>query len=250
MIWSVENELNFINARNLGPARRVGAGPDAGLGGGSEGRPDAADDGRRRRRHASPDAARPRRPLQRPSRSGTTRNWPTKPTRTSRDWTWDQQRPKFIGEELFAAGINPAYAYFGGEAGVPGQDRQPAGRGQGDAGDLAGLPLVRHRRLRFLPAAAPTPTARNTTAGRRAPCWCGSGTLPSPPARRPNAPSASSTTRDSPTRSRSPGRWSLDGQQVATQTTQHKIPPGENEKFDREIADAPGRPAAGGRAGR
>ena len=30
-------------------------------------------------------------------------------------WTWDEKRPKFIGEELFAAGINPAYAYFGGE---------------------------------------------------------------------------------------------------------------------------------------
>jgi beta-galactosidase len=30
-------------------------------------------------------------------------------------WVWDQKRPRFIGEELFAAGINPAYAYFGGE---------------------------------------------------------------------------------------------------------------------------------------
>ncbi len=30
-------------------------------------------------------------------------------------WRWDAKRPRFIGEELFAAGINPAYAYFGGE---------------------------------------------------------------------------------------------------------------------------------------
>ena len=30
-------------------------------------------------------------------------------------WKWDLKRPRFIGEELFAAGINPAYAYFGGE---------------------------------------------------------------------------------------------------------------------------------------
>jgi beta-galactosidase len=30
-------------------------------------------------------------------------------------WRWDAQRPRFIGEELFAVGINPAYAYFGGE---------------------------------------------------------------------------------------------------------------------------------------
>lgn len=31
-------------------------------------------------------------------------------------WTWDQQRPRFIGEDYFAPGINPFdYSYFGGE---------------------------------------------------------------------------------------------------------------------------------------
>ncbi|MGA2034489.1 MAG: glycoside hydrolase family 2 TIM barrel-domain containing protein [Thermoguttaceae bacterium] len=31
-------------------------------------------------------------------------------------WQWDQQRPRFIGEDYFANGINPFdYAYFGGE---------------------------------------------------------------------------------------------------------------------------------------
>ncbi len=30
-------------------------------------------------------------------------------------WVWDQKRPRFIGEELFAQGHNPAYSYFGGE---------------------------------------------------------------------------------------------------------------------------------------
>ena len=30
-------------------------------------------------------------------------------------WEWDQKRPRFIGEELFAEGFNPAYSYFGGE---------------------------------------------------------------------------------------------------------------------------------------
>lgn len=31
-------------------------------------------------------------------------------------WVWDQQRPRFIGEDYFATGINPFdYAYFGGE---------------------------------------------------------------------------------------------------------------------------------------
>ncbi|MGA2064383.1 MAG: hypothetical protein ABSG86_05420 [Thermoguttaceae bacterium] len=32
------------------------------------------------------------------------------------NWTWDEKRPKFSGEELLAAGLNPAYAFFGGEA--------------------------------------------------------------------------------------------------------------------------------------
>ncbi len=36
-------------------------------------------------------------------------------------WEWDQKRPRFIGEELFAAGHNPAYAYFGGEEVFVGQ---------------------------------------------------------------------------------------------------------------------------------
>ena len=31
-------------------------------------------------------------------------------------WTWDQKRPRFLGEDFFATGINPFdYAYFGGE---------------------------------------------------------------------------------------------------------------------------------------
>lgn len=36
-------------------------------------------------------------------------------------WVWDQKRPRFIGEELFAQGHNPAYAYFGGDEVFVGQ---------------------------------------------------------------------------------------------------------------------------------
>ena len=36
-------------------------------------------------------------------------------------WEWDLKRPRFIGEELFAVGHNPAYAYFGGEEVFVGQ---------------------------------------------------------------------------------------------------------------------------------
>lgn len=45
-------------------------------------------------------------------------------------WQWDQQRPRFIGEDYFANGINPFdYAYFGGEETFQGkaQTRRAAG---------------------------------------------------------------------------------------------------------------------------
>jgi beta-galactosidase len=38
-------------------------------------------------------------------------------------WVWDQKRPRFIGEELFAQGHNPDFAYFGGEEVFVGQVR-------------------------------------------------------------------------------------------------------------------------------
>lgn len=37
-------------------------------------------------------------------------------------WTWDERRPRFLGEDYFANGINPFdYAYFGGEAAFQGK---------------------------------------------------------------------------------------------------------------------------------
>lgn len=46
------------------------------------------------------------------------------PNETGGGWIWDQQRPRFIGEELFAEGHNPKYAYFGGEEVFIGQQSQ------------------------------------------------------------------------------------------------------------------------------
>ncbi len=46
-------------------------------------------------------------------------------------WIWDEKRPRFIGEDFFATGINPAdYALYGGEAAFLGkaQARAAAGR--------------------------------------------------------------------------------------------------------------------------
>jgi hypothetical protein len=43
-------------------------------------------------------------------------------------WVWDQKRPRFIGEDYFAEGINPAdYAIFGGESAFAGKtEARPA----------------------------------------------------------------------------------------------------------------------------
>ena len=114
MIWSVENEVNFINARNMG---QLGVWEPI--------------------LHQAWDAVQkvdPTRPIMCDGGGATLSNYlplhgdhyTTKPfwnypqlayeaNADQNPWTWDQKRPRFIGEELFAAGLNPAYAYFGGE---------------------------------------------------------------------------------------------------------------------------------------
>ena len=114
MIWSVENELNFINARNLGQLDKwepVLAEAWKEIQQVDPTRPIMVDGGGATRDQALPVHG----------DHYTTKpfwNYPQLAYEANADqppWTWDQQRPKFIGEELFAAGINPAYAYFGGE---------------------------------------------------------------------------------------------------------------------------------------
>lgn len=114
MIWSVENEINFITARNMGALDKW--------------EPTLT------RAWEAVQKVDPTRPIMIDG-GGATRaqtlpihgdHYTTKPfwnypqlayeaNENQNPWTWDQKRPKFIGEELFAAGINPAYAYFGGE---------------------------------------------------------------------------------------------------------------------------------------
>ncbi len=114
MIWSVENELNFINARNLGQLdawEPVLADAWQAIQQVDPTRPIMVDGGGATRSQSLPVHG----------DHYTTKpfwNYPQLAYEANADqppWTWDQRRPKFIGEELFAAGINPAYAYFGGE---------------------------------------------------------------------------------------------------------------------------------------
>ena len=114
VIWSIENELNFINARNLGRldvwepilAKGWEAAQKA-----DPTRPVMVDGGGATRAQTLPVHG---------DHYSTKSfgNYPQLAYEANADqkpWTWDQKRPKFIGEELFAAGINPIYAYFGGE---------------------------------------------------------------------------------------------------------------------------------------
>lgn len=114
-MWSIENEMTFINARNVGQldtwepivTKAWQAVHEA-----DPTRPAMVDGGGALRSNTLPIAG---------------EHYTTKPfwnypqlayeSNAQQDpWLWDQKRPKFIGEELFAAGINPAYAYFGGES--------------------------------------------------------------------------------------------------------------------------------------
>jgi len=114
MIWSVENELSFINARNLGQLDRwepILAKAWETIRKVDPTRYMMVDGGGANRNNALPICG----------DHYTTKkfwNYPKlayEANANQRPWTWDQKRPKFIGEELFAAGINPAYAYFGGQ---------------------------------------------------------------------------------------------------------------------------------------
>ena len=117
MLWSVENEISFINARNMGQLDKW--------------EPLAT------KAWEVVQKADPTRPMMIDGGGATRANtlpihgdhYSTKPfwnypqlayesnaRSPCGNWTWDEQRPKFIGEELFAAGLNPAYAYFGGES--------------------------------------------------------------------------------------------------------------------------------------
>ena len=109
-------------------------------------------------------------------------------------WEWDLKRPRFIGEELFAAGHNPAYAYFGGEEVFVGQ--QSARRAVGIAVRMMteGARWNGYGAIHFWQTQEAA-TGQYRRQCLRAPSFAASGTGPSAPTRPWTAPTASSTTR-------------------------------------------------------
>ena len=135
MIWSIENEWLYINCINLygGLMDQFEAEVHEGLRRGAwrpiPTRPTMTDGGGANKDNACPCTATTTSST-RPTRSIPT--WPTRPTRRAAGaaaGTWDQKRPRFIGEDFFVTGINPDYAYFGGEEAFQRQGPAPPRRG-------------------------------------------------------------------------------------------------------------------------
>jgi hypothetical protein len=233
MIWSVENELNFINARNLGALDKW--------------EPVLT------RAWQAVQQVDPTRPIMIDG-GGATRDqtlpvhgdhYSTKPfwnypqlayeaNADQREWTWDQQRPKFIGEELFAAGINPAYAYFGGEQVFLGKagNRPAVGKA---------MQVISQGYRWFGIAACDFCQQPSDADGSQYNGWAPRAVLvrqwdftfaSGRPARRTVGIFNNTRFADPLTFA-----WTLvlDGQTVANRSTVHAVPPGENEKFEVEL---------------
>ena len=234
MIWSVENELNFINARNLGALDKW--------------EPVLT------RAWEAIQQVDPTRPMM-VDGGGATRaqtlpvhgdHYSTKPF-----WNYPQlayeanaDQPR-VDVGLAAAQVHrrgtvrrrhqSGLRLFRRRAGVPGQGRQSARRGQGHAGHLAGLPLVRDRGLRLLPAAVRRRRLAIQRMGAAGRAGAAVGLYLRLRSERPDARWGSSTTRGLPSRSTFAWKLVLDGREVAARSTTHQVPPGENEKFDVEL---------------
>ncbi len=233
MIWSVENELNFINARNLGSLDKW--------------EPVLT------RAWEAIQQVDPTRPIM-VDGGGATRaqtlpvhgdHYSTKPfwnypqlayeaNADQREWTWDLQRPKFIGEELFAAGINPAYAYFGGEQVFLGKagNRPAVGKA---------MQVISQGYRWFGIAACDFCQQPSDADGSQYNEWAPRAVL----VRQWDFTFASGQSAKrtvgifNNTRFAEPLTFAwqlvLDGQLAAERSTTHAVPPGENEKFDVEL---------------
>lgn len=234
MIWSVENEINFITARNMGALDKW--------------EPTLS------RAWDAVQKVDPTRPIMIDG-GGATRaqtlpihgdHYTTKPfwnypqlayeaNENQNPWTWDQKRPKFIGEELFAAGINPAYAYFGGEQVFLGKSGNRPAVGKA-------MQVISQGYRWFGVAACDFCQMTTDSDGSQYNEWAPRAVL----VRQWDYTFASGKTAKrtvgifNNTRFPDPltfnWKLSLNNKEVASNSTTHNVAPGENEKFDVELA--------------
>jgi hypothetical protein len=233
MIWSVENELNFINARNLNALDRwepVLARAWEVLQKVDPTRPMMVDGGGATKSQALPIhgdhyTTKPFCNYPQLAYEGNTNQSP---------WMRDWQRPVFIGEELFAAGINPAYAYFGGEQVFLGKEGNRPAVGKA-------MQVISQGYRWFGVAACDFCQSPSDADGSQYNEWAPRAAL----VRQWDYTfgSGQKATRTvglfNNTRFADPLTFAwklvLDGKEVAASSTVHAVPPGENEKFEVEL---------------
>ncbi len=148
-------------------------------------------------------------------------------------WEWDQKRPRFIGEELFAAGHNPAYAYFGGEEVFVGQ--QSSRRAVGIAVRILteGARWTGNGAIHFWQGQETATGQYGANAPRAVFCrqwdWTfGSGQTV-------NRTFGIFNDTHDPAPITFTRTFTLDGKEVYRKTSEHQVVPGGSEKFDEPI---------------
>ena len=150
-------------------------------------------------------------------------------------WTWDQKRPRFIGEDYFIAGNHPELSYFGGEAVFTGKTGSlPA------AGLMARILNEGYRWADFgawdlyMQPSDGDNSQYNALSPRAALCRQWDGTFGSGQTVNRSLALFNDTHSADPIDL----TWTLTigGKRFAYQTTTHHVAPGTNEKFDVALA--------------
>jgi beta-galactosidase len=145
-------------------------------------------------------------------------------------WEWDQKRPRFIGEELFAAGHNPAYSYFGGEEVFIGQQASRPTIGLVVRMLTEGYRWYGCGAFHFWQMQDAAEGQYDSNAPRAVFCRQWDWTFGSGQKVRRTFGVFNDTRSDDPVAF----TWALNvaGKKVAGKTTEHKVPAGHDEKFD------------------
>lgn len=149
-------------------------------------------------------------------------------------WQWDQKRPRFVGEDYFANGINPFdYAYFGGETAFGGKAHARPAAGTIFRMLTQGYRWAEYGAWHFWMTQNEATNQYQSNAPLAVFCRQWDWTFAS------NATVKRTFGIFNDTRSSDPVifTWTLtlNGKIVARQTTRHAVPAGHNKKFDASI---------------
>ncbi len=145
-------------------------------------------------------------------------------------WVWDLQRPRFIGEDYFANGINPFdYAYFGGEVTFQGKAQAHPAAGVIYRMLMQGYRWAEYGGWQFWMGQHEAKDQYAFNAPRVAMCrewdWTFAGGQ--------QVPRSIGIFNDTRFADPIEFTWllSVDGKEIEKHSSRHQVPPGENEKF-------------------